>query len=214
MLNIRNLTIRFGDKTIINNLSFSVNAGEFVSIIGKSGRGKSVLLQAIMGNIPHEGTIKIDGKSHAEYLKITKFGIAYQDFYILPWLTIRDNIKLADVNEDAFHTVCKVMNLHDHLDVLARHTSIGTRQRASIARAILTKSDVSLMDEPLSSVDYLTARDIRHELKLFNGFKTILNVTHNLDEAIELSNKILCLGKKPILLENKNLTITDLLQHI
>ncbi len=214
MLNVENLNISINEKQILSDISFNVSDGEFISIIGKSGCGKSVLLKTILGDYNYSGSIHISNLNHNQYLKNKTIGIAYQDFYIFPWLTIKENIKLVNCDNSAIFDLAEKMHISRWINIKASDVSIGVKQRASIIRSILTpNSDLILMDEPLCSVDELTSLSIRNELKEIIKNKTILYVTHNINEALELSNSILYFDSKNMVhkIENKKITNKTLL---
>lgn len=197
------------DSPVIDDLSFDCEKDEFISIIGPSGCGKSTLLRIIAGLMkPDKGKVMYLGKEvRGPSLGI---GFVFQDFALLPWLTNLENVKIG----------CSRMNLSDSeketkseimLDKLGlggfersypNVLSGGMKQRVGIARALVSDPKILLMDEPFSSLDQLTAdtlrSDIIEHLKNKNlPVNSVIMVTHNVEEAVWLSDKIVILSKKP-----------------
>jgi NitT/TauT family transport system ATP-binding protein len=197
------------DSPVIDDLSFDCEKDEFISIIGPSGCGKSTLLRIIAGLMkPDKGKVMYLGKEvRGPSIGI---GFVFQDFALLPWLTNLENVKIG----------CSRMNLSDSeketkseimLDKLGlggfeksypNVLSGGMKQRVGIARALVSDPKILLMDEPFSSLDQLTAdtlrSDIIEHLKNKNlPVNSVIMVTHNVEEAVWLSDKIVILSKKP-----------------
>lgn len=193
-IEISNLNIVLGEKTIYKDFSLSVQPGEFVCILGKSGTGKTVLVNSILGNIkPRSGSICIDGKQVSKPSK--RIGVAYQDFSILPWMTLRQNIKLGATPTANVDTYAEMMKISKYLDLLPKEVSIGTKQRASIARALASEANIILMDEPLCSVDALTSTSIREDIKNFCKNRTVIYITHDIHEVFDVSSRVVCIGQ-------------------
>ncbi len=201
MLSFNNVKFSYDDnKVIIDNLNFTINKGDFVGFIGKSGCGKSTIFRLILGfEKPQLGEIKID-----ENLKI---GFMPQKDLLFPWRTIEENLSLPlevkKINKKEIQEkVNKILYEMDLLETKNKYPfelSGGMRQRIAFARTVLTGADILLLDEPFSALDYFTRMDfqdwiIEQYIKLK---KTILFITHSVDEAILLSNRI-------FLFENKN----------
>jgi NitT/TauT family transport system ATP-binding protein len=197
-LEIQNISLRYERHWIVQDLSLSVKAGEFVSLLGASGSGKSTILKAIVGEVP-VASGSISGPKRYAY--------APQRAPLLPWLTVLENLELARLPIEPleeFRTRAKSMlhraGLTDAENMKAHKLSGGMRGRASVARAFLMiefRPEVLLMDEPFIGLDVVT-RDLLHSLvlQLWSSMKpATLFVTHDLDEAIKLSNRILVLSK-------------------
>jgi len=203
ILSLENIHYIFTENRIktpvLRNVSFSVENGEFLSIIGPSGCGKSTLLRIIAGLLhPTHGHLQN---------KASKMSMVFQNFAIFPWLSVIENVefglKMAGINKEerrkkAMEKIEEV-GLLNFKDKYIRELSGGMRQRVGIARALAVSPDLLLMDEPFSSLDELTAEKLRNELiKLWEKYKmTVIMVTHSVGEAVELSDKIIVLSNRP-----------------
>src|SRR5215469_9909677 len=194
---------------VLDGVSLSVSEGEIVALLGKSGSGKSTLLRCIAGLIaPSTGTVSYRGS----LLTGANPGVAmvFQTFALLPWLTVRQNVELgleargvadAERAERALRAI-DLIGLDGFESAYPKELSGGMRQRVGFARAIVTEPDALLMDEPFSALDVLTAENLRTELiKLWEGHgapvKSILIVTHNIEEAVLLADRVLVLSSNP-----------------
>ncbi|MDE6123922.1 MAG: ABC transporter ATP-binding protein [Eubacterium sp.] len=217
-LSVNGLCFSYSDKPIINNLSLNINDGEFVSILGPSGCGKSTLLNILAGILkPQSGEILIDNK---RYEKANHhFAYMPQNDLLLPWKTILDNVCLygeihhqkKEIKETALHQMEK-FGLNGCENKYPDELSGGMRQRAAFLRTTLCKADIYLLDEPFGALDVITRGDMQDWLAdlCSNLKKTIILVTHDTDEAIYLSNRILILGapgegiRREIVITDKN----------
>lgn len=202
-LSISNLSFSYTDKTIIRNVSFHAADGEFVSILGPSGCGKSTLLNVLAGILkPERGEILIDGVPTKGMNR--QFAYMPQNDLLLPWKTILDNVCLYG---EIHH--CKEQMKKSALEQMARfglegceykypsELSGGMRQRAAFLRTTMCDADIYLLDEPFGALDVITRGDMQDWLRTLCSSlkKTILLVTHDTDEAIYLSDRILILGR-------------------
>ncbi len=199
------------DRTVpvIKNVSFIADEFEFVSVIGPSGCGKSTLLRIIAGLIPPtRGKILIYDKEVAKPTELVSF--VFQDSALLPWLTNIENVKLSlsssPMSEDEKNRKAKAildrLELKGFENAYPNVLSGGMKQRVGVARAMVSDPKVLLMDEPFSSLDELTARSLRSEilstLKDKNlPIMSVLMVSHNVEEVVELSDKVVILSDKP-----------------
>src|ERR1700744_2426857 len=198
------------DKTYPNGVhalerfSATINVGEIVAIIGGSGCGKSTLLRAVSGLDPAtSGSVTLDGVTiTAPHAKI---GIIFQEPRLLPWLSVADNIGfgLGDVpanvrRERVAHALAKV-GLADKANAWPRELSGGQAQRVAIARALVPQPEVLLLDEPFSALDAFTRRDLQdHLLDLWADTRpTLVLVTHDVDEAVALADRVLVMRPRP-----------------
>jgi NitT/TauT family transport system ATP-binding protein len=194
---------------VLDGVSLTVSEGEIVALLGKSGSGKSTLLRCIAGLIaPTTGLVSYRG----EMLTGANPGAAmvFQTFALLPWLTVQQNVELglqargvpeAERAERALRAI-DIIGLDGFESAYPKELSGGMRQRVGFARAIVTEPDALLMDEPFSALDVLTAENLRNELvKLWEGHgapvKSILIVTHNIEEAVLLADRVLVLSSNP-----------------
>src|ERR1700744_1124490 len=198
------------DKTYPNGvhalekLSADINVGEIVAIIGGSGWGKSTLLRSASGPHPApSGSVTLDGVTiTAPHAKI---GIIFQEPRLLPWLSVADNIGfgLGDFSttlrtERLAHALAKV-GLADKAKAWPRELSGGQAQRVAIARALVPQPEVLLLDEPFSALDAFTRRDLQdHLLDLWADTRpTLVLVTHDVDEAVALADRVLVMRPRP-----------------
>jgi sulfonate transport system ATP-binding protein len=188
----------------LERFSATIQLGEIVAVIGGSGCGKSTLLRAIAGLDPTtSGTVTLDGATiTAPHAKI---GIIFQEPRLLPWLSVADNIGfgLGDLSADVrrgriAHALTKV-GLTDTANAWPRELSGGQAQRVAIARALVPQPEVLLLDEPFSALDAFTRRDLQdHLLELWAETRpTLVLVTHDVDEAVVLADRVLVMRPRP-----------------
>jgi len=189
----------------LQNVNLNINPGEFVSLIGPSGCGKSTLLRVIVGlDQPSEGNILLDGE------KITgthyERGLVFQDPTLFPWLNVQDNIASGLVARNILHErkilipeYIKLVGLAGFEKSYPHQLSGGMAQRASLARALINHPKVLLMDEPLGALDAFTRMRMQDEiLRIWNTRSTtVILVTHDVDEAIYMSDKIVIMTPRP-----------------
>lgn len=197
---------------LFDNFNLSIpdfeNSGQFISIMGASGCGKTYLLRAISGLVDIPGQIKIYGKSIKEYGNIP---MVFQHYSSLYWFTVEFNVALPFIKKgmkkkeaiEKAREILKLVDLYDHKDKYAKAPELsgGQLQRVSIARCIATESQIILLDEATGALDIKMKREVQNILlKIFyesNYDPTILNVTHSIEEAVYLSNRIIILKAKP-----------------
>jgi NitT/TauT family transport system ATP-binding protein len=191
----------------IADLSFSVRSGEYVAIVGPTGAGKSVLLDCLLGlKYLDAGHIRVDGLPVESFVRERKGHITriFQEDRLLPWLSATDNaafglqiqgIKRTERREQAARWLDAV-GLSDFKQALPRELSGGMRQRVNIARAFAPNPELVLLDEPFSALDEVTASRLRQDFKTLAQSQqtTFLIVTHSIDEAIFLADRILVFG--------------------
>ena len=209
LLNVENIGYSIGPVHVIENITFTAMKDEFVSIIGPSGCGKSTLLRIIAGLIkPLHGKILYNGTLVEKPNRDISF--VFQDFALLPWLTNIENVKLGlslfDISEEEKERKAKLlfkkMGLEGFEKAYPNMLSGGMKQRVGLARAIISDPKVLLMDEPFSSLDELTAEALRSDvINMMRSQDTnvslVVMVTHNVEEAVELSNKVVILSERP-----------------
>ena len=205
IVRVENLTKKYGNKeneTIaINNISFSVQKGEFVAIIGPSGSGKSTLLHLIGGlDKPTSGKVLMNGKNIYEYsdddlaiFRRKNIGFIYQFYNLLPILTVEENITLPcdldskKVPEEKLRSFLHVVELENKKKYLPNQLSGGQQQRVAIGRALINQPSILLADEPTGNLDVKTSKEIIQLLKQANKIyqQTIIIITHNLEISKE-----------------------------
>jgi sulfonate transport system ATP-binding protein len=188
----------------LDGVSLEVAPGEILVIIGGSGCGKSTLLRAISGlDTPTQGRVVLDGKAiHAPQEQI---GIVFQEPRLLPWLTVAENVGFgladrpkAERAERVARQLARV-GLAEKANVWPRELSGGQAQRVALARALVMRPEVLLLDEPFSALDAFTRVDLQdHLLDLWaDGKPTLVIVTHDVDEAIVLADRVLVMRPAP-----------------
>jgi len=185
-------------------VSIAVNPGEIVAIVGGSGCGKSTLLRAVSGlDVASSGAVSLDGIDiRAPHEKI---GIIFQEPRLLPWLTVADNVGFGLDHLPKAERAARVatalarVGLSDKAGVWPRELSGGQAQRVAIARALVPRPQVLLLDEPFSALDAFTRADLQdHLLDLWADFRpTLILVTHDVDEAVVLADRILVMQPRP-----------------
>ena len=205
MLEIKNLSKKFGNNLILKNINFKVNKGDIITIVGPSGSGKSTLLRCInmldeasSGNIIFEGK-ELTNKNLTEIRK--KIGMVFQQFNLFPHLTVLDNILLAPVKLkilDEKNAKIKALELLDSIGLKdkANHypneLSGGQKQRVAIIRTLIMEPDIILFDEPTSALDPEMVKGVLEVIKeLANQGMTIVIVTHEMGFARETSDRVL-----------------------
>ncbi len=191
---------------ITDNLNISLRVNDFTCILGPSGCGKTTLLNVIAGfQFPSSGKIIIGSASRNKFNPNISY--VFQGHNIFPWKTVKQNIafglgssRIDDSLADRIDELASKMGLAEYLDSYPDTLSGGLKQRVGVARALISSPDVLLMDEPFASIDELTAHSLRTLLKDLYKEKpmTIVFVTHNIDEALELGSRILVISKKPM----------------
>jgi NitT/TauT family transport system ATP-binding protein len=190
----------------LEQMSLTIGPGELVALLGPSGCGKSTLLRVLGGLIaPSSGSVSVGGMRPDELSRLHRIGIAFQDHGLLPWLSTRANIALPyrlagrspdDARVDA---LLRLVGLDAFAGARPAQLSGGMRQRASIARALVLRPALLLLDEPMGSLDAAARRRLTVELEhiwLADGVTTAL-VTHSVEEAIFLADRVLVLSARP-----------------
>jgi len=198
MIEIKNLNLNVGDFKL-KNINLSINNGEFYVLLGPSGSGKTLLIDAISGFIKSENNgIYIDGINIDKFLiEDRNLSVCYQEFNLFPHMTVEKNIKYGfkyrkNYDENFFYEIIDILNISHLLNKYPNVLSGGEKQRVSLARSLVIKPKILLLDEPLSALDSnikeTLIRDIKRIHKRFNI--TVLMITHNFEEAFYLADKI------------------------
>ena len=208
ILKFENVVVRFQSETIYDGLSFSVSKGEFLCILGPSGCGKSTSLR-LMGNLleAQGGDVTVTGLPPEQGW--SKLAYVFQSPRLVPWRSARGNVELgmelrfgnlakAEKRTTAEHLLTMV-GLQKDMDKYPAMLSGGERQRVAIARALSVEPEIILMDEPFSALDLNTRRRMRSEIiRIWRETrKTVIFVTHDIEEALVLADRILLLSNKP-----------------
>ena len=199
--------IRKGEPVVaLSDVSLRINDGEFVSIVGPSGCGKSTMLRILAGlESPTSGIVRVGDDSPEAVTRRHEIGVAFQDHALLPWLTVAENImlpaRLAGLTPDLEQVtrLVELVGLQDFHSARPKQLSGGMRQRVSIARAMMLEPKFLLFDEPFGALDLVTRRLLNLEMQRIwasMGTTTLL-ITHSVDEAVQLSDRVLVMTARP-----------------
>lgn len=207
IVEIHNLKKVFNGKgnlvTALDNINLEIEEGDFVSIIGGSGCGKSTLLRIIGGlETEYEGEVLVNGEQ--VHNPSRDKGFIFQDHRLLPWLTVKENIKfsLPDSKEnydDLIRKNLEIVGLSEFENAYPNELSGGMAQRVAIARALANKPKILLLDEPFGALDAITKMNLQEQmLKIWTKEKiTMIIVTHDIDEAVYLGSKVIVMTPRP-----------------
>lgn len=206
VIQLANVVCRLGGFLAVDNLSFTVGRGEIVALVGKTGAGKSTALNLVMGSIrPTSGTVAVEGTDpcgEAAALR-GKIGVSFQTDRLLPWRTAAENVALGmqilrfpreDIDRRAADWLGRV-KMAEAADKYPHELSGGMRQRVSLARALAADPSILLLDESFSQLDQVTSVALRRDVsELVRSLgKTCLFITHRIDDAIEMSDRVIVL---------------------
>jgi NitT/TauT family transport system ATP-binding protein len=204
----------FGSLQVIGRMDLKIRSGEFISILGRSGCGKSTLLRLIAGlESPTQGSIFLSPASKISYV--------FQDPHLLPWLTVEKNIalplQLAKTSlteiQESVRRALTMIGLEDFSSAYPNQLSGGMRMRVSLARALVTRPTLLLLDEPFAALDEITRQKLDEDLRVLwmKNKMTIIFVTHSTQEAAFLSDRAIVFSKRPgrIVLDRKMNLPTD-----
>jgi NitT/TauT family transport system ATP-binding protein len=213
LLHLENVTRVFGQGdrifTAVKDINLDITSGEFVALLGPSGCGKSTLLRMITGLIaPSSGLVSYRGKPVAGVNPYAT--MVFQSFALYPWLSVLDNVSLAlearavavDQRHKQAERLIDLVGMDGFESAYPRELSGGMRQKVGFARALAVEPELLCLDEPFSALDVLSAEALRGELlELWTGgllpIKAVLMVSHNIEEAIEMADRIVVMGKEP-----------------
>ncbi len=215
IIEFKNINLSYGKNCVLKDFNLSISEGEFLTVIGTSGCGKTTVLKLINGLItPQSGDIFIEGKNinDLNLIKLRRsIGYVIQDIGLFPHLTIEKNMSYVldlDKNNPKEQTKQRVLELSKIVglseDMLKRYPSElsgGQKQRVGIARALSSKPKILLMDEPFGAVDEITRKKLQDEIKkIYNSINvTIVFITHDIKEALKLGTKVLVMDAGKIL---------------
>lgn len=202
MIELQNVTISYGDKDIISDLSLEIAEGEFLTLLGSSGSGKSTLLRAIAGFVPvRSGRILIDGRDVTDQpAEKRNLGFVFQSYALFPHLSVEKNVafglnakgvRKSDIGPKV-DQILRTTGLEEFRHKIPSDLSGGQQQRVAIARVLVTEPSVILMDEPLSNLDATLRAQLRSEIRrihLDHGVTTVY-VTHDQEEALAMSDRV------------------------
>lgn len=202
-IKLENVSKKFEKLSVFKNINLEIFRGEFLIFLGPSGCGKSTLLR-IMSGLEKE----YDGKAElGQDIKLTDMSFVFQQFALLPWLTVYKNIELGllarkmpkEQREEIVKRELKIFGLEKFANVYPKELSGGMKQRVGIARALATNPKIIFMDEPFSELDSFIAEELRQDiLEIWKERRpTIVMVTHIIEEAVELADRVVVLSPRP-----------------
>jgi len=206
MIKLENVNKSFGELKVLENINIHVPKGEFLVLVGASGCGKSTLLNLIAGFLrPSSGQVFVNDKEVVDV--DPQSGMVFQQYALFPWMTVIENVafglKLRGVAKKEREAVAmeyiNMVGLQGFVDAYPKALSGGMRQRVSIARVLANDPDVILLDEPFAALDAMTRQVLQEQLvKIYEeSGKTIVFITHSIDEALLLSTRVIVLGSRP-----------------
>lgn len=203
---LRNITKYFGNERVLDNVDFDLPSGSFTSLVGPSGCGKTTILRIIAGiETAGGGTVEINGVS--SHSNVPVLGVVFQQGSLLPWKSVQKNVAFglelakldkAEIKERVAHAL-EMVHLTGSEKKFPHQLSGGMQQRVGIARALALDPPILLMDEPFASVDAQTREELHDELMSIweKSRKSVLFVTHSIDEALVLSDQVIVMGARP-----------------
>ncbi len=207
VLTCKTIDFSYNGDLILENLQLKIETGEFCCIVGPSGCGKSTLLRIMAGILkPKRGTVQLD--ENVPSPKNGDIGFVFQEDALFPWLTVGQNIEFGlkargtiakDERQEIISSTLAKVGLNDYIGFYPKQLSGGMKQRVSIARVLAYKPKILLMDEPFAALDAINRNHLQRELSelWLKEQKTIIFVTHNVDEAVYLADRVAILDKRP-----------------
>jgi NitT/TauT family transport system ATP-binding protein len=203
LIQLQNMSRAFGSVEVLKNLSLNIARGEFTAIVGPSGCGKTTLLNLLSG---------YDRPTSGQIIRTGSVRMIYQAGGLFPWMTAGENISLGlrhvhseSVRAVELQAMLALMGLEGFADHYPHQLSGGMRQRVEVARALAGESELLLMDEPFSALDYITRLRLRKELSriLQERPRTVVLVTHDIEEAAQLADRVIILSERPAQIHNE-----------
>ena len=206
IVELKGITKRYGDEAVVKGVDLAIREGEFLAIVGPSGCGKSTLLRLVAGlHLATAGEVRVAGRIVDR--PQTEIGIVFQSPVLLDWRNALDNVlvqvELRGLDTRAYRDrarkLLEQVGLRDFTDRYPHELSGGMRQRVSIARALIHDAPLLLMDEPFGALDALTREQMRLDLEALwiASRKTVLFITHSIDEAVLLADRVVVMSPRP-----------------
>ena len=208
MIEVKNLNKKFDSLNIINDFNLIIDEGETVAIIGPSGCGKTTLLHCITGlDTKYNGEVYLAKQKQIDYLAKKRIAVVLQQYSNFEWLNVEDNIKTAFINsilpksenDKILNTLLKELQLEKFSKYYISKLSGGMKQRVAVARALAQETEILAFDEPFGALDIPTRSSLQVLFKKINNSirKTSLFITHDIEEAIFIADRIIVLSKRP-----------------
>ncbi|MCP0887184.1 ABC transporter ATP-binding protein [Ligilactobacillus sp. WILCCON 0076] len=208
LITVEDVTKKYGNKTALGNANLKIEQGEFVALVGMSGSGKTTLLRMIAGlEQPTSGQIRQAGQV-VDSIN-TNARVMFQDDRLLPWLSVRENLTFGEHSKKDITEADSLLNLvglDEYADVYPEKLSGGQKQRVALARALMSHPKLLLLDEPLGALDALTRlnmQDLILQICRKRNFTTLL-VTHDINEAVRMANRIIVVKNSMIVRQVEN----------
>ena len=206
MIQLKGISKSYGDVPVLDRVDLEVKRGEFLVLLGASGCGKSTLLNLMAGFItPNTGTVTINGRAVTDVTAAC--GMVFQQYALFPWRTVQENVefglKMRGMSKQERAPIARkyieMVGLKAAADKYPHALSGGMKQRVSIARVLANDPDVMLFDEPFAALDAMTRQVLQDQLLSIyeQSGKTIVFITHSIDEALTLSTRMAVMGSKP-----------------
>lgn len=211
LIQLTSVNKKFRTQEIIRDFNLTIDQGEFIALVGPYGCGKSTLFRLISGlDANYNGKILINGNSPEVAKQERRIGYCFQKPTLLPWLTVKDNLllpyKIAGITNKEVDAdkLFSLVNLSSYAERSIKELSGGMQQLVAILRGIILNPDILLLDEPLSSIDEINREKMQDRLLNIHkaSKKTTLMITHSISEAIYLSDKVVVLGEKPMIVKD------------
>ncbi len=193
---VEKVTKSFDEKLVLDRISFSVERGEFLAIVGPNGSGKTTLLRVIAGVLkPDFGRVEVRGS----------IGVVPQENLLLPWKKIGSNIELGlkfrrvpeEERRDKVRKMASFLGIEEYLDLYPWKVSGGIARKSAIARALVLDPDILLLDEPLTGLDISSRENLTESLTKLRGKITVILVTHSMEEVFTLADRVVMLTPRP-----------------
>jgi ABC-type nitrate/sulfonate/bicarbonate transport system ATPase subunit len=209
IVDLDGVTFAYGDTVAVSDVSLTVEAGDFLGLVGPNGSGKTTLLHLLAGlEDPTDGRVAIDDApvTGPDY----RWGVVFQDPLLYPWLSVRENVEIGprlrgeEPEPDRIEDLLALVGLDGFADADTSDLSGGMAQRASLARTLANEPEVLLLDEPFSALDQLTKMELQDELlRIVDELGvTAVFVTHDIDEAVYLGDRVAIMGPVPAGIEH------------